>query len=252
MVIAVLADIHSNLEAMRSVLDDMQTRSVEAVFFIGDLTGWGPRPNECIALFQELGKRIPCYAIAGNHDLAVAGVTSGSNFTEAAFEVLSWERKEISRENREWLTSLPRIMKAGNRSQYLIVHGSPSDPMEEYILGVQQMKFALQDAADAEPGIEMVIVGHTHIPFIFDGNKYVRITDFPAEIRLVPGTRVLVNPGSVGQPRDGISMAAYAVIDEERQIIRFIRTGYDIVRTQEDMRNKGFSEPVVRRLMYGR
>lgn len=240
MLLAVLSDIHANLAALEAVRDDLP--AVDEVWVLGDIVGYGPQPNEVIAALQEMGAR----SVLGNHDGAAIGTVDTGWFNPDAAAAIQWTTGVVDENSRAYLASLPEIRRDGELTG---VHGSPRDPTWEYITG-PSIAAANLDAFETR----LCLHGHTHVPIVF------RAED--GEVRAVPATqgepvridagRALVNPGSVGQPRDGNPHASYLVLDTASWVAEYRRVGYDISRTQALMREVGLPPRLVERLSYGR
>lgn len=244
MLIAVLADIHANLTALEAVLADIEQRGgAEEVWCPGDIIGYGPDPHECIALVRKTCK----ICVAGNHDLAAAGIIDISDFNEYAAAANLWTAQQLTREDIDFIKSLPLTVERGD---FTIVHGSPREPIWEYIF----------DAATAEENIEWLtmpccLVGHTHVPAVFAPGRSGQATagriEDGAEVKL-DKEWLIINPGGVGQPRDGDPRASYGLIDTNRRLFALHRVPYDIPAVQSRMRERGLPEMLWRRLEYGR
>jgi predicted phosphodiesterase len=244
--IAVLSDIHANLPALESVVADLP--EVDAVWVLGDTVGYGPQPNEVIEVLQGLGAR----SVLGNHDGAAIGIVNARYFNPDARAAIEWTSETIDGNTRAYIAALPEVRREAERD-LTAVHGSPRDPIWEYITGT--------DVAEANFGAFdtwICLFGHTHQPVAFrDAGGEVETTIGLPETRVLldPGDRYLLNPGSVGQPRDGLRDAAYAVLEidaGEQAGIVFRRVAYDVERTQGLMRAAGLPYRLVERLGYGR
>lgn len=235
---AVISDIHANLEAFVSVLAEIDRTAVGEIVCLGDIVGYGADPNACVEIVRERG----IASIMGNHDAAACGVYEPFHFNPAAREAVLWTRKELSDENRDFLRNLPESEIIDN---FLIVHGAISDP-DKYIMS----------AYDAEPELTLLrsrdvcFFGHTHVGVCYAlENKNVReITG--SEIELENGVKYLINPGSVGQPRDGDPRASFLIYDNEGRA-EYRRPGYDVEKAQEKIINKGLNRILAERLSYG-
>ncbi|HLW47601.1 MAG TPA: metallophosphoesterase family protein [bacterium] len=240
---AVFSDVHANLEALDAVLADAALRSPDAYVCLGDIVGYGPDPNECVARVQRLGAA----AIAGNHDRGVVGLFDMSAFSPLARAAIEWTAGELTDEHRAFLAALPERLESPT---FLGVHGSPRDPVEEYILTLPQ---AL--AIFAESPFRVCLVGHTHIPglFVRDGDGHIRAQDFTPEspVELVATSRYIVNGGSVGQPRDGDPRAAYLIYDDGGRSVTLHRVAYAVAATQAKMRARGLPPLLSSRLAAG-
>jgi diadenosine tetraphosphatase ApaH/serine/threonine PP2A family protein phosphatase len=238
--LAVLSDIHSNLAALDAVRDDLP--EVAEVWALGDIVGYGPQPNEVISRLQEMGAR----SVMGNHDGAAIGEVDISWFNPDAARAIRWTAGVLDENSRAYLAALPEIRRDG---ELTAVHGSPRDPTWEYITDtrIAAANFAAFDT-------RVCLHGHTHVPVIFRAEEGL--------VTLVPATpggpisvdagRLLLNPGSVGQPRDGNPAASYAVVDTEAQTAEFRRVGYDVATTQRAMQEVDLPARLAERLSYGR
>lgn len=246
MKILVVADIHANLAALQAVL--AAAPPVDTVWNLGDTVGYGPWPSETMALMASLHPRV---WLAGNHDLAAIGRLDLATFNPIARAAAEWTGWHLSGEDRGFLATLPSLAIAERVTQ---AHGSPREPVWEYVSS-PEMAAAMFDFFET-PGC---LVGHTHVPLVVvqrnDGAAGA-ISEPPAfrdrdQLNLV-GARWLINPGSVGQPRDGDPRASFAVFDVERQTLTNHRVAYDIARTQREMAAAGLPRLLRERLSFGR
>jgi diadenosine tetraphosphatase ApaH/serine/threonine PP2A family protein phosphatase len=241
---AVLSDVHGNLEALEAVLADVDRQRPDAVVCLGDTVGYGPDPNECASRIQALGGPV----LAGNHDLAAAGALDVSDFTPMARLAIEWTIGVVSSETRRWLASLPARLETPH---FLGVHGSPRDPIEEYILDLPTSL-----AIFSEHPFSLCLVGHSHVPGAFvleaDGTLSARELPIGEATPLVATSRYIINVGSVGQPRDGDPRAAYVLLDAEAATVTLRRLPYTILATQEKMTTRGLPVPLAQRLALGR
>lgn len=242
--IAALSDIHANLAALDAVAEDLP--DVDEIWVLGDTVGYGPQPSEVIATLQRMGAR----SVMGNHDGAAIGIVQARYFNPDARAAIEWTAEALDDNARAYIASLPEVRVDGDVTA---VHGSPRDPIWEYITG--------PDVAEANVGAyetRLCLFGHTHQPVVFrDVDGEIETTHgrpwFATTIE--PNIRALVNPGSVGQPRDGVPDAAYAIVELEDGggvAVEFRRVAYDIDRTQRLMREVGLPPRLVERLSHGR
>lgn len=222
MSVALLSDVHANLVALEAVLADLPP--VEAIWVMGDTVGYGPEPADAFALLRERGAVL----VAGNHDRAVATGAGLELFNPAARAAAELHRSWLGRSELDALAALPLLL--GPAPGYVICHGSPRDPLWEYVFDRPTAAAAMASTPAAR-----CCVGHTHLPAAF---------------RLGDG-RVMVNPGSVGQPRDEDPRAAYALLDVAASGVEFRRVAYDVAKTQRRMRARGLPEMLADRLAYG-
>jgi diadenosine tetraphosphatase ApaH/serine/threonine PP2A family protein phosphatase len=237
--LALLSDVHSNLEALDAVLEALP--EVDQIVVLGDIVGYGPNPNEVIARLRQVGAR----PLQGNHDQATFKPALLSWFNPDAAAALRWTRSVLSASNLRWLAALPSHRRIG---RHWCVHGSPRKPYAfEYILETDQAGEIL-----ARLGSKYCFFGHTHLPRIFTVEGE-RVPPPVAETDWLPlPDSALVNPGSVGQPRDGHPEAAFALVDLEASAVQFRRVSYDIPTTQAKILAAGLPGIEAARLAYGR
>ena len=239
--IAVVSDVHANLHALDAVLAEVDEGGFDQVWCLGDLVGYGPRPNECVALLQ----RRTAICLAGNHDLVVLGKIPIATFGGEAGAAAAWTREVLDVPARAFLTTLePSAATTGAQ----LFHGSPRDPVWDYVLSEDAARWTF--AATSAP---LVLVGHSHIALELAGDGgEVRGGQAAAGTTLdLAAARRLLNPGSVGQPRDGDPRAGWLEIDIESQRATFRRTEYPVERTQSEMRERGLPEVLAARLEHG-
>ncbi len=243
----VISDIHANLAALQAVMDDVAARATayDIVWCLGDVVGYGAEPNECIDLLRAL----PHICLAGNHDWAVTGKLDLHAFHEQAAYVVEWTQANLTPENMSYLKARPELLP---HEDYLLVHASPREPIWEYITDIN----VAEDNFDYMSS-PFCLVGHTHVPVIFvkDGrtnNVHVSMPSANVPVVLKRDSRYIINPGSVGQPRDGDPRAAYAILDITTSTWTPYRVEYAIADTQKKMRSFHFPPRLVERLNYGR
>lgn len=243
-----LSDIHSNMEAFDACMERAERFGFDDVLCTGDIVGYGPEPNEAIGRIIELGAA----AIRGNHDRVASGQDDGKDFNADAKAAIQWTRKRLSRENQRCLLSLPiGPRQVGHEAQ--LVHGAVTDE-DEYI-----MSEAHAGESFRRTETRITFFGHTHYPTVFsrDGSGDI-VLEVPEKeddfqvFELKPGMQYLVNPGSVGQPRDNDTRSAFAVWDVDRSRVEFHRVRYPFERTQEKMRKAGLPRYLIDRLEHGR
>ncbi|WP_376792763.1 metallophosphoesterase family protein [Thermoflexus sp.] len=240
--VLVLSDIHANLEALEAVLAD--AGAWDALWFLGDLVGYGPDPVECIDRIQ----RLAAAALAGNHDWGVLGRVPLYTFNPAARKVLEWTRGQLPPRQVDYLASLPA---QAEQDGITLVHGSLRAPIWEYILDPYT---AWENIARLSTRIGLF--GHTHVAIAYHvpnrETPQMHILEPPYDEPLDLKTGWwLLNPGSVGQPRDGDPRAAYAILDLNTMTWTFRRVPYPIAETQAKMRRLGFPSFLIERLAYG-
>lgn len=245
----VLSDLHANATALDTALETAKGRW-DTVVCLGDVVGYGPDPNEVTAKVRELGAR----TIRGNHDKAAAGLMDTDDFNPVAKAAVDWTRSQLTPENLKWLAGLPPGPLEAN--EVVLVHGAFQDE-DEYVFTPAQ---ALEGLLDA--GAAITFFGHTHHQGGFSYQsatnhlEILQIRPRPAEtlapLRLEPQGRYLLNPGSIGQPRDGDPRAAFAIADLANKVVEFWRVPYDISSVQARMRAAHLPESLVQRLAFGR
>lgn len=240
---AVVSDIHSNLEAFQAVLSD--AGEIDRLWCLGDVVGYGPDPNDCVALLREY-KDI---CVAGNHDLAGIGKAEAYSFNSDARQAIEWTEQVLGASAREYLAGLPLVVTLEDR--FTVVHGSPREPAWEYISGVAEAEEAFRGF-----DTEIAFVGHTHVPMVFRelkaGAGVKGASTAEDEAVQLNGRRLILNPGSVGQPRDGDERASYILLDRDQNVARYRRVPYRITKVQEKMVKAGLPERLIARLTYGR
>ena len=239
--VAVVSDIHSNLHALEAVLAAIDAEAPDELWCLGDLVGYGPRPNECCATVAERAH----VCLAGNHDLAVRGTIDLEEFGGEAAVAARWTREVLAPEAQELLD---RLKPAGSAHGVALYHGSARDPVWEYVLS-DEGALATLDLADSP----LVLVGHSHVALqvVQSGEEITGgVARGGTELEL-DGVRALLNPGSVGQPRDGDPRAAYLLLDLDARRASFRRAEYDVKRTQSEMRDAGLPETLAGRLELG-
>jgi predicted phosphodiesterase len=239
--VAVISDIHGNHHALRAVLDAIGRDGADAIWCLGDLVGYGARPNECC-------ESVACSAaicLVGNHDLGVIGRIDLADFSPDAYAAAQWSREVLTAEARRYLERRKTSTKAHASELF---HASPRDPVWEYILSDEAARAAIRLTA-----APVVLVGHSHVAFAYPGNGQALVDSLaPADTEIDLSTgRWLLNPGSVGQPRDGDPRAAYVVLDFDASRATFHRVPYPVQRTQEEILDAGLPETLASRLAFG-
>jgi 16S rRNA (guanine(527)-N(7))-methyltransferase RsmG len=236
--IAVLSDIHSNLVALDAVLAHLG--SVDAIWQLGDVVGYGPDPDGVVARLAEVG----AVGSPGNHDAAAVGGSEIEWFNPDARTAIEWTRSRISATTRAWLEGLPERLV---ETDYTLVHGSPREPLWEYITSSPVARANLTFVTT-----RYALHGHTHLPIVWaeEDGRIVSIAPGDGSTFTLDG-RALLNPGSVGQPRDGIPESSCMVIDSDRDLVTWHRVPYDIEAVQAAMRDAGLPTRLVERLSYG-
>ncbi len=232
MKIALISDIHSNLQALRAAFADMGARGVDTVYCLGDIVGYGGSPNECVELIQ---KRVSA-VVLGNHDLAALDPSQGDYFTRPGRIAAEWTNKTLTEENRGFLASLPYTLEAGRCT---LAHASPKDASTwQYVSSM--------DAARAQfPHFttDLCFIGHTHVPVVCGEDMKT--------FKFRKGMRFLINVGSVGQPRDGNPKLSYGVFDMDAWTYENVRLAYDFRAAADIIVSNGLPAVLAKRLGQG-
>ena len=230
--LAIISDVHGNLEALSTVLEDIDRRSVDAMLCLGDVVGYGPDPGPCLTAIRT--RDIPC--LLGNHDAAAFDVDERLTFSPLARRAIEWTATQLSDDDLAFLrTFVPTIERYGQT----FVHAAPNDPMAfDYIM--DDVDAARNFHAFSTP---ICFVGHTHQPEIFPEDLSSR--------QVVPGRRFIVNVGSVGQPRDGDARACYGLFDSDAVTFEHVRVRYDVPTTAEKIYRAGLPAQLAERLVLG-
>jgi predicted phosphodiesterase len=236
----ILADIHGNLEALQTVFGLYKEESIEDFLCLGDIVGYGANPKECLDIIREM----KAVCVAGNHDWAVSGRLDPAYFNPAAKEAVFWTQKQLSSKDIDFLKNLELIFK---NDDLILAHGTLSEPEHfHYMLSMSQAyeTFCLMDR-------NTCFIGHSHCPqIIIQGGEEIRCSDM-LKAEVDSGHKYIINVGSVGQPRDGNSMAAYCVYDTEAHAVEVRRTPYDIKTAQKKILAAGLPVSLAARLAIG-
>src|SRR5437870_3974785 len=243
----VLTDIHANLEALEACLAHARERQYDEALVLGDVVGYGADPNAVIQAIQALN---PLAIIRGNHDKVACGIDQADGFNPVAKSAARWTLDVLEPEHRQWLTELPEGPHDVD-DLVQICHGSPFDE-DAYIFDELDAVRALK--VSSRP---LCLFGHTHFPMTFELSAETFDSAGPAtageaQLELKPGSKYLVNPGSVGQPRDGDPRAAYAIVDTDHRSVELIRLKYSIEDAQSKVIRAGLPEVLAQRLAIGR
>ena len=239
----IIADIHANLEAFTAVLEDINERGgVDEVWCLGDVVGYGPDPHRCIELLRQQNH----VCVAGNHDWGAIGKLPAAHFNPDAAAAIRCTTGQLTPEDVEYITNLPLVVE---KDDFTMVHGSPREPVREYLRSTSNARENFSYFKS-----KYCLAGHVHEPMVF---RYADTGEcsssrFSPDIRLVLSkSRLIINPGGVGQPRDGDPRASYAIGDSDASTIRLYRVAYDISTTQSKMVKQGLPMRLVSRLKYG-
>jgi len=241
---AILSDIHGNIEALQAVLHDIESRgNVDYFWCLGDIVGYGPDPGPCIDVVRQQN----ALCIAGNHDLASIGQIDVGDFNSDAAVACRWTANNLSPDQTEYLANLPHSIQEGD---FTLAHGSPREPIWEYILSAfsAYINFSYFDTL-------YCLVGHSHVPVVF---KYLEgqtnctfIEPHSGSTVNLCGERLIINPGSIGQPRDGDPRASYIIYNSDEHAIYYYRVAYNIAATQKKMTESGLPPRLISRLDHG-
>lgn len=243
--LAILSDIHGNLVALQTVLKAIDALKPDAIWFLGDVVGYGPEPQACVELVQQRA----AVALAGNHDLAVAGSIDLDDFSEMAQTALRWHRRILPAETLDWLAGLPSLLI---QDGITLAHGSPRSPVWEYVVD----EGAAAENADYFD-TQLCLIGHSHAAIAWRLNKARWWGQAslqrrpPGEALSVAAERWLLNPGSAGQPRDHDPRASFAILDTEAQTWTWHRHEYDIAPVAAAILAAGMPSKLARRLYDG-
>jgi predicted phosphodiesterase len=245
--IGVVSDIHGNLEALQALLAAIKADGIEYLIHLGDLVGYNANPRECLQLMQE--ERV--ISVLGNHDLAIFEPRTAQNFNVLAHKALSYSLEQLTSSDIRYLQHLPRVEVLWD--QYLICHGTPEN-VETYILNMFQAKRIFNLLKKRYEGIHICFFGHTHVQKIWisdERGKVISPLSLPDSVRLEPGHQYLINPGSVGQPRQRDNRARYLVFDSDRATVHFKAVPYDIEKAQRKILQAQLPEYLALRLQDG-
>ncbi len=240
--ILILGDIHSNLEAFQAVLRHAEGQGgFEMVWCLGDTVGYGPDPGACIDLLRQYAP----LNVAGNHDYGAVGLADLKVFSENAALACRWTGGQLSEGHKAYLKSLPKVL---TQEVFTLVHGSLRDPLWEYLVDTETAS-ATFDLLKTK----RCLVSHSHVPFLCQetarGPAFFVLAE--GKEKAAPTERIILNPGAVGQPRDGDPRASYVLLDDSVQSITHHRVEYDIPITQQKMAKAGLPESLIRRLEGG-
>ena len=243
--LALISDIHSNIHALEQVLARLDREGVDLILNLGDLVGYNANPNECIEMLQTR----PVLSLAGNHDLALLNMEVAQHFNIIAYQAIVWAQSEVRPEFVEFIQNLPLTQEGQG---YLACHGTPTSA-DSYINYHFQGKKVLKMLAKGL-GLRICFFGHTHRRALWYKDirgKVATLPLTPRKVLLDPKWHYLINPGSVGQPRDGNPEAAYAIFDDQDFSIHFRSVPYDVAAAQNSILEAGLPEFLAERLAQG-
>lgn len=249
--LAVISDIHGNLHALRAVIKRLDAMGIEEIVCLGDVVGYGPEPGRCLDLVLKRCRQV----VRGNHEDAVTDPRLATSFNPVARRAIEWTRRSLLDRHLEMLRLLPRLAFVGD--SVMAIHDTPVGPIGGYV-------YHPRDAARAFKGVDtrVCLVGHTHVPAIFEaqstGKEPVRASDVTNSIlnngaaaRLRSGRRYILNPGAVGQPRDGDPRASFGVLDTRRWTFTLHREEYDVDAARRATEQAGLPASLSQRLAIG-
>ena len=238
--IAILGDIHANLDALNVVLDDCRAQGVEEYLCTGDVVGYNACPHECLEVIRGMG----CPVMMGNHDFYVSTAQDLDDFNPHAAAVVQWTREQLSEDELRWLRELPftRTVKG-----VTLVHATMDRP-ENFGYVFDNLQADANFTAQKTP---LSFHGHTHCPMIYEHSIQGVFRIDPQDFRLQMGRKYFINVGSVGQPRDGDPRATYVIYDSVAKTVRFRRLEYDVAAAQARIRAAGLPERLAERLAFG-
>ena len=242
MKLAILSDIHSNLHAFKAVLTDIENRNIDSIFALGDLVGYNAFPGEVVNLMMETN--IP--SIMGNHDIVCCGLENPIWFNSVARQAALWSQQKMTEEQKRHLSNLPNEMLV--QEKLYAVHGSPM-ARDDYIVDLMDAMNSFQHLPDKS--IQICLFGHTHIPSIFSDTGPSHDSLISGKHFLSPRNRYMINPGSVGQPRDGDARASFAILDFEEMSLEIIRIEYDLAAAMKAVLKAGLPQFLAERLQVG-
>lgn len=239
---AFFSDVHANLEALQAVILDFRKEKIDRIFFLGDAVGYGPNPNECVELIDEIAE----VKLMGNHDYAALGLMDTEYFNQYAVESIDWTKHSLNEKTIEIMSDFDITAEVDD---ILMAHSSPKEPDRwHYILDMDDVRENFDYFKS-----KICLVGHTHRPFIValneDGNCVI---SHKQDEKIYSERKYLMNIGSVGQPRDGDPRSAYLIYDSDEQFVKCKRVSYDLSNTQKQMAEHGLPEYLIERLAVGR
>lgn len=236
MKMAILSDIHANLEALETAVNYLDKHKIESAYCLGDVVGYGPSPNECVELVRDRCDMV----LMGNHDYAAIGLANIDYFNDYAKMSTYWTINHLTDENKAYLKSLPF---SHQNDELVMVHSSPTNPSHwYYVLSQQDAKIEMEAFNQ-----HVCFIGHSHVPVIFDKKTMIRKPKF----KLEQNGRFIVNVGSVGQPRDGNPKLCLTIYDDEKNTIDYVRLEYDVKKTYKKIVEAGLPIFLAERLLKG-
>ena len=246
--IAIVSDVHANLAALEAVLRHAEAASpIDGIWCLGDSVGYGPKPSQCVARLRKAGATL----VAGNHDRAATGQMGVEEFNADAATAAIWTRDHLEEDAAAYLDALPEVARPS--AEFTLVHGTLRRPIWEYLYSYEAARAHLE--LQETP---FSLVGHTHVPMLVaEGAEYehgceMYHLEHGSSVALTEERKLVLNPGAIGQPRDGDPRAAYALYDAEARTVSVQRVEYDIAATQALMEAAGLPRRLIDRLSVGR
>ncbi len=235
MAIAVISDIHGNLEALTKAIDYIKEQGIKDIYCLGDVVGYGPNPNECVEIIRQQCKVV----LMGNHDYAAIGLARIEYFNDFAKMATYWTMNQLTTDNKEFLRSLPFMYQT---DRFIMVHSSPSNPEHwYYILSLNDALIEMQSFKQ-----NLCFVGHSHVPVVFNQKA-----TYKRDISIEPNQKYIVNVGSIGQPRDGDARLSFVIFDPDADKIQFVRLDYEVNKTYEKIIKSGLPSFLAERILKG-
>ncbi|MCO5170067.1 MAG: metallophosphatase family protein [Planctomycetes bacterium] len=242
--IAVISDLHANFEALKVTVNWLAQHGIDHIICLGDIIGYNANPVEVTYLTHNRVR----FSLKGNHERYVLG-EEARGVKEEKLEVITWTREQLPAQYLDWLRTLPDYHLY--EGTFLLAHGSPRDP-DEYIFKKDAVKGSLQHMADYYPGIRICFFGHSHLPMCISRGRIESSFGETKTLPLDPNSTYLINPGSVGQPRDGVAKTSFGVMDTKRWRFTWVRLDYDHQQTGTRIRDMGLDASLATRLARGK
>ena len=235
MAIAVISDIHGNLEALSTALGYIDEHGIKDIYCLGDVVGYGPNPNECIEIVRQRCNVV----LMGNHDYAAIGLARIEYFNQFAKMATYWTMERLTKANQEFLKQLPFIYQTDNM---IFVHAAPSNPSHwYYILSVEDARMEMESFKQ-----NVCFVGHSHVPVIYTEDKAIK-----SDIKIEHNQKYIVNVGSIGQPRDGDPRLSFVIYEPNDGALKYIRLNYNVEKTYQKIIKSGLPTFLAERLLKG-
>lgn len=250
MIAAIISDIHSNREALDAVLAEIEKLGAQTIFCLGDIVGYNADPDSCVHVVMSRAAAV----VRGNHDKAVAGLLDLDWFSPSARLAAAWTRSAVGPGTLQTLRHLAEGPREAGNGETLLCHGTPYDE-DAYLIDSRSIAESFRCVDSEHPRARFCLFGHTHVPFVVvrrKGWQRPQVVQRREKIDLEPGAVYLINPGSVGQPRDGIALASFGILDTSGMIYRNIRARYAVQETQRKILHAGLPSGLAHRLAEGR